>query len=73
MRVTLFEPNGTLSVELVCDALSIVGASFSGDGHKLTRLELLLAYDWAIRVHLRAGDNTTVRLRPRPSFVEETP
>lgn len=34
-----------------------------------TELELALAYDWAVRVHLGASDNP-VKQRPKPSFVE---
>jgi hypothetical protein len=36
-----------------------------------TPAERELARDWAARVHLRAGDNNTVRLKPEPSFVHD--
>lgn len=35
-----------------------------------TKIERLLAYDWAMRHHYKASDNSWIRLRPKPSFVK---
>lgn len=71
--IRFFDPEGEISVGLVEDALALVGHTLRRRGDEVwawTDFELLLAYDWAIRVHLRASDNSlTVRSRPRPSFV----
>jgi hypothetical protein len=68
---TFYEPQGTLTWEMVFDLLCIVPADPSVEQMKeWTPIELLIAYDWAIREHLRASDNTSVRRRPKPWFIE---
>lgn len=67
-RISFYEP-ADLSAEVVSDMLSLVGVAIDEMFVRpWTELERLLAYDWAIRVHLRASDNI-VRIRPRPSFI----
>jgi len=69
MRITLWEPQGALTVQLVVDVLDLVDiAQPRTDPAQWTELELALAYDYAMRVHYHASDNI-VRLRPRPSYV----
>ncbi len=70
MRITFLEPKGALTPRLVLDTLGLVGEYPPPiDAIKLwTNLELLIAYDWAMRTHLRAADNH-FRLRPKPWFV----
>jgi hypothetical protein len=56
--------------ETVRDMLSLVAEGITLDGMRhWTDTELLVACDWAAREHLRASDNTSVRRRPKPSFV----
>jgi hypothetical protein len=56
--------------ETVRDALALAGVmvrvSFVS---RWTRLERIVAYDWAMREYLHASDNR-VKRRERPSFVE---
>jgi hypothetical protein len=69
MRVTFYEPEGELTAELVSDALGLAGVGVTPEAAEpWTRFERLLAYDWAVREHLRASDNL-VRRRERPSFL----
>lgn len=74
MRVTLYVPRGHLTAEVVRGALSLVIDRVRADAYETivnwTRLERLIAYDWAMREHARASDNPTVQRRQRPSFVE---
>lgn len=72
MRVEFLEPNGGYTSEIVCNALSLVleDPPEISEVEKWTRLEKVIAYDWAFRVHLRASDNYVVRARERPSFVK---
>jgi len=57
------------NVELLADALLIVGVPATVEQiSPWTANERLMAYDWAMREHLRASDNAT-RRRPKPSFV----
>ena len=68
-RVSFFEPSGDLTPELVSSVLGLADARVdAGTINQWTELEKLLAYDWAIRVHLRASDQN-VWSRPCPSFV----
>lgn len=68
---TFFEPQGELHWRMVYTLLAMVGANpSSGQVQQWTPIELLVAYDWAIREHLRASDNTTVRRRPKPWFID---
>lgn len=69
-RRSFLEPRGELDASLVFDALLLAG--IEADPKHLdawTPIELLIAYDFAIREHLRAGDNLSVRRRPKPHFV----
>jgi hypothetical protein len=71
-RLTLLEPAGELTGELLRDVLGLVGVTIPAErADGLTPNERLLAYDWALREHLRASDNTSVRARPKPSFLSE--
>jgi hypothetical protein len=72
MRITCYAPDGELTAEIVADVLSLIGeraALYPSAIAEWTRLELLLAYDWAIREHLAASDNP-VRRRDRPRFLD---
>jgi len=69
MRVTFYEP-AIWRRETVRDALALAGVQVSAEVvGRWTKYELLLAFDWAIREHMRAADNTSVRRRPKPSFL----
>ncbi len=70
LRVTFYQPTGELTPFVVLDALELVcsDAPRISEIMNWTTTELLIAYDWAIREHLVAGDNIHVRRRPRPSF-----
>lgn len=66
--VAFYRPR-ELSPEVVHSVLGLVGVRINpSEIEKWTELELLLAYDYAMRSHLRASDNPT-RLRPEPHFV----
>lgn len=68
-RRTFFEPQGKLGPALVIDALGLASVELEpAKVQAWTELELLVAYDWAIREHLSAGD-CPVRRRTKPSFV----
>lgn len=69
MRVEFLVPAGEITDKLLADALSLVGAVIPAV-RSLTKYERILAYDWAMREHLRASDNLC-RARPRPSFIQE--
>lgn len=62
-------PNAELTPLIVRDVFGLVGVDID-PAHVLqwTPTELLLAYDYAVREHLSASDNRTVRRRPRPFF-----
>lgn len=65
-NIQFHEPTGRLTPSAANAALALVG-------YRLRRtasspLELLLAYDWAIRAHLRAADNR-VQTRPCPTAI----
>jgi hypothetical protein len=71
-RRSFYEPR-ELTIDVVQNTLALVGVTIGrhgryGIGH-WTPLERLIAYDWALRCHLRASDNPT-QLRPKPNFVE---
>lgn len=78
VRLTLWEPKGKLTAEIVYDVLTLgcgIGDLPSREEAGLqirrwTPNERSIVYDWAIREHLRASDNLTVRRRPRPYLVE---
>ena len=65
----LISCSGEVPVGALTDVLLLVGVTVPLERiEPWTPLERALAYDWAIRVHLRASDNQ-VRERPKPSFV----
>ena len=71
-RVTFLEPTGKVNPVNVSTALSLVGVEIPGATivrEGWCTLELLVAYDWAMREHLDASDNRIQR-RPCPSFVK---
>jgi len=70
IRTAFYQPEGELTPSVVLDVLELVctDAPRIGEIVKWTTIERLVAYDWAIREHLVAGDNIHVRRRPRPSF-----
>jgi hypothetical protein len=67
MRPEFLEPNaGVITAELLKDVLSLVD---EGDTtlplDKLSPMERLMLYDWAMREHIKAGDGD-IRRRSRP-------
>jgi hypothetical protein len=71
MRPTLLTPRGELTDELLTDVVGLVTGDVPPQSQiaRWTHLERVLAYDWAIREHLHAGENPT-RRRDRPSFTQ---
>lgn len=70
MRPELLTPEGTLDPEMLRNVFALIGVTVDQEAlEPWTDLELVLAYDWAVREHLHASDNPVQR-RPRPSFVE---
>jgi hypothetical protein len=68
MRPELLCPEKITS-EAVADALALVGSQVDrGALGRWVHLEKVLAYDWAMREHLRASDGLIGR-RDKPSFV----
>lgn len=72
MRIEVLDPAASLEgengIELIADVYGLVGVVLPRvQIRPWTKLERLLAYDWAIREHLRASDSL-VRRRDRPSF-----
>ena len=68
-RRYFYHPSDRLTAELVCRVLELVSVKVDpAIAERWTEIELLVAYDWAIRSHLRASDNPT-RLREEPWFV----
>jgi hypothetical protein len=66
----LFYAPTALTAEVVRDVLSVVCIEVSLEiVAQWTPLELLVAYDFAIRGHLRASDSAYVRRRDQPWFV----
>jgi hypothetical protein len=71
MRPDLWTPEGTLDPELLSDVLILVGVHIpAAQMERWTRLERVLAYDWACRLHLRASDNLN-HARQKPWFVSQ--
>lgn len=69
-RRYFYEPKAPLTAELVRSVLELVERRVDpATVEKWTDLELLVAYDWATRVHLSASDNP-IRYRPEPWFVK---
>lgn len=78
MRPDFHEPSGKLTADLVLDMLGLVTDPPPPLEiiKKWTKMELLMAYDWAVREHMAASDNI-VKRRERPWFttimVHESP
>jgi hypothetical protein len=73
MRLTLWEPAGDVDdPDIVHSVLTLIVHDDTLPSEEevatWTRIERLLAYDWAWRHYLRASDNVGIRIRPRPSF-----
>jgi hypothetical protein len=69
-RPTFYVPGGELTPELLRNVLSLVSVTVPLERiERWVPFERLLAYDWAIREHLRASDNP-VHSRPRPSLLD---
>jgi len=68
-RPTFFEPEGGLRPQTVHDMLSmVISPPPLAELERFAPLELLVAYDWAVREHMRASDNL-VRRRPMPRIL----
>lgn len=68
MRIEFYTP-AEMSRETVRDMLGLVDVKVSAkETDRWTKHELILAYDWAAREHLRASD-VLVRRRDKPSFL----
>jgi hypothetical protein len=65
------EPEGELTPGMVQDLLVLVteGEVSLAIIGKWTPNELAIAYDWAMREHLHASDNHSVRTRPQPWLI----
>jgi hypothetical protein len=50
--------------------LLLAGAKLSRNWPAWNQARMDIAYDLAIRVHLRASDNTRVKVPPMPYFLE---
>jgi hypothetical protein len=71
MRPDLWEPEDTLDPELLSSVLELVSVHIPPEQMmRWTRLELLLAYDWAWRRYMRASDNLNHE-REKPWFVSQ--
>ena len=71
MRPVLLEPQGELTPELLSSVLELVSVRILPESMmRWTRMELLLAYDWAWRRYCRASDNLN-RERDKPWFVSQ--
>jgi hypothetical protein len=76
-RIELLEPQGELDAALALDAMLLVEGGYSAEYvskvmsflEMLTKLELQVIYDWAMREHLRASDNN-IRRRERPGLLK---
>lgn len=69
MRVTFYAPKDPITDQSLMTVLQLVDEHPSPDAiQKLTAMERIVVYDWAIREHLRASDNI-VRRRERPSVL----
>jgi hypothetical protein len=71
VRPVLLEPAGGYTPEVVESALLLVGLPVVPPLAVIEQwspLELMVAFDWAMREHLHASDNPLM-CRPRPWFV----
>lgn len=74
MRISLLDPEGDLTPDLVSDSLLLLEARdhrTAAQLRSLSALELHLIYDWAMREHIAAAGNQVLR-RPRPHLLELT-
>jgi len=70
MRITFMAPE-RLTADVARNMLAVVGVPVAQETiGGWTQFELVMAYDWATREYLHASDNTTVRRRDKPSFVQ---
>jgi len=74
MRIELWSPDeDPISDQTMESVLQLVVHNLAPECicliERWTRIERLVAYDWAMREHLRASDNYMVRRREEPSFV----
>jgi hypothetical protein len=62
---------GVVSADVCFNALLLVGDvdTQAIDPDSWTQAERNRAYDWAVRVHLKASDNDDVLVPPRPHYV----
>ncbi len=61
---------GEVTPRIVEDVLCLVGIVVLADTAKdWTQDQRNQVYDYAIRLHLRASDNSRVRLAPKPEFL----
>jgi hypothetical protein len=72
-RRKYLEPVGGYSTPVVLDTLCLVMENPPDQDviNRWTDEQRRDAYDWAMRIHLKAGDNAFVRLRPKPAFLLE--
>jgi len=73
-RRAMWKPAGNDGVpdaEITIRALSLTEIGVLGDDlvSGWTQEQRDAAYDWAMRVHFRASDNSHVRVPPRPEFL----
>lgn len=73
MRTGMMKPKGKLTPSVCEDVLLLIGETPPSDPKTWTESQLAIAYDYAIRIHLRASDNRGVRLHPRPRFLGGKP
>jgi len=69
MTNVLQPTSGLATPSIVEDVFSLVGITPRSNPKDWTQSQLSQAYDYAIRLHLRASDNRGVRLRPKPRFL----
>jgi hypothetical protein len=61
----LIAQGGSLDAETLNDVLGLIGEQ-PVDFSRLSRRQVARVYDWAMREHLCASDNTDVKRRARP-------
>ena len=68
----MIKPNGEVcTAEIVEDICLLTDVDLGRiNVSELSQSQKDQLYDYAIRLHLRASDNTGVRLRPKPKFLE---
>jgi hypothetical protein len=69
MRKLLKPQSGNVTQEIAEDALCLVGAKLRAP-LAWSEKRLNEAYDWAMRMHLKASDNARVRVPPMPHFLQ---